>query len=753
MSTPPQPLATYRLQLTPIFTLHDAARLVPYLRDLGITHLYLSPIFEALAGSSHGYDITDPCAIRSELGGESGLDALIVATRTAGLGIIIDIVPNHMSASIENPWWRDLLEFGVDSPHTRVFDLSWRSDADQRRILLPVLGHDLAAVLERGEIGLDIDDGGFVLLYGRRAFPLTPSTYAIVLEALDLVNREPPDGFDAGPFRALDAPPLLDDASDSYRRERAAAARDAFLRQLSDAGAARPLTGRLTAWNERVATDRRAVLEEVLERQVYELAFWRRSMRESSYRRFFDIVDLVGIHVDDPVVLAATHRRILTLVAGNLANGIRVDHVDGLYDPLDYLNQLARAGGEAPPYLVVEKVLSRAEVLPEDWPAAGTTGYDFLTTLDGWFIDPEGWSRLRNVYVRVTGDTATFEATTYNCKREAIERLFVGELRSLLSDLAAIAATAAPAMVQDMARLSRALAETSACLDVYRTYIRCFEVDSADHEQIERAINRACERAPDLATDVLPWLRDVLLLDVREPLRLPALHFVMRWQQFTGPVMAKGYEDTALYRYNALTSANEVGGDPGVPAVSTDELHSFLEARARRAPLGLNASSTHDTKRGEDARARIAVLSEIPDEWARFLEEQATALSVADPATPSPADLVLLHQTLVATSWSGAVPDQHHIERIVAYMTKAGREAKVRTSWRDPDAAYESALADVVRTATRAAGPFHDGIKALTDRIALPGALGSLSRTLVKLTAPGVPDSYQGAELWHDALV
>jgi (1->4)-alpha-D-glucan 1-alpha-D-glucosylmutase len=726
--------------------------LVPYLRDLGITDLYLSPILEARAGSTHGYDVTDPWAIRAELGGEAGLDALTVAARTAGLGIVLDIVPNHMAASIENPWWRDLLEFGIDSPHTSVFDLSWRSDPGQLRLLLPFLGDDLAAVLDRGEIELAIDAVGFTLAYGGSAFPLTPASYAAILEALDLRGREPPRGFDAEPFSALDPAPLLDAHPDPYRRQRAVAARDAFLREIAGPGAAEPLKVALAAWNARPADERRPVVESVLERQPYELAFWRRALREISYRRFFDVSELVGIRVDDSAVLAATHRRILTLIAGRLVTGIRVDHVDGLRDPLDYLDSLSRAGGEAPPYILVEKILAPDETLPEGWRTAGTTGYEFIAHVDGWFIDPEGWRELRRAYTGFTSRAVSFEQAAYDHQRRIIEGLFGGEFRALVRDATALApATGAPAAA-DAARIARALAETSACLGVYRTYIRSFDVQPRDRERIERAVREAAMRATDLPDDVIPWLARLLLLDVSEDVRGAALEFVIRWQQFTGPVMAKGYEDTALYNDFTLTAANEVGGRPGDPAVSTDELHTFLAGRARHSQHALSAASTHDTKRGEDARARIAVLSEVPSEWARFLDARIADTAGEDPATPSPADRVLLYQTLLAT-WPGRTADDDaYAERIAEYMTKAARESKARTSWRDQDPVYEAALAEATRAAV-APGPIRAAIEALAARIALPGALGSVARTLVRVTAPGVPDTYQGAELWHDALV
>jgi (1->4)-alpha-D-glucan 1-alpha-D-glucosylmutase len=732
--------ATYRLQLTPGFTLFNAAAVAPYLHELGISDLYLSPVLEARTGSVHGYDVTDPARIRAELGGEAGFDALRNAARAAGLGIILDIVPNHMAASAENPWWRDLLEFGIDSPHARAFDLGWRSDADQRRLLLPVLGDDLAVVLGRGEIVLGLDEGGLLLRYADRFFPITPAAYGPVLRAIGAVRA-------ARAFDALEPPPPLDGAPGAERRARALAVRDGWLVEL--AAGADAVAQALDAWNARPAGERVPVLRHVAEAQTYELAFWRRSAREIGYRRFFDITDLAGVRVDDGDVFRATHTRILSLVARGDVRGLRVDHVDGLRDPAQYLGRLAQAHRPRPA-LLVEKIVAPDEELRAAWPVDGTTGYEFANALGGWFIDTDGWRALRRAYVRFTGADVAFDDLAYDRQRRIIEGLFGGELRVLRRSLADLARRAGARLAD--AALEAALREVSACLSVYRTYITGWPVSAEDRERVERALADARRRAPQLDVRALAWLRSVLLLDQPPPLRAAALEFVLQWQQFTGPVMAKGFEDTALYNDFTLAAANEVGGHPDHASVAAAELHAFLARRAASGRAGLSATSTHDTKRSEDVRLRIVALTRCADEWTGFLDFAAAQAESEDPAVPAPADRVLLYQTLIGT-WPEDPADPSWEERIRAYMTKAAREAKARTSWRDPDEAYEGALGAAVRRALDPAGPLYTRLDALARRVQRPAALASLAQTTIKCTAPGVPDFYQGSEDWLIALV
>jgi (1->4)-alpha-D-glucan 1-alpha-D-glucosylmutase len=732
--------ATYRLQLTPGFTLFDAASVVPYLRELGISDLYLSPVLEARSGSVHGYDVTDPARIRAELGGEAGFETLARAARAAGLGIVLDIVPNHMAASAENPWWRDLLEFGVDSPHARAFDVGWRSDADQQRLLLPVLGDDLAVILGAGEITVGWDEGGLLLRYGDHFFPVTPAAYGIVLRAMGAPRA-------ARIFDRLEPPPPLDGVAAADRRARALAVRDGWLVELAPASDV--LAEAVAAWNALPADERLPVLRRLVEAQPYELAFWRRSSREIGYRRFFDITELAGVRVDDGDVFRATHARVLSLLARGDVRGLRIDHVDGLRDPAQYLGRLAQAHRPRP-HLLVEKIVAPDEEVPAAWPVAGTTGYEFANALGGWFIDADGWHALRHAYVQFTGADVAFQDLAYERQRRVIETLFGGELRVLLRALKELAQRAGRREL-DGDVLGAALTEVSACLSVYRTYITGWPVAHADRERIERAVRDAARRAPGLDARALAWLRSVLFLEPPPPLRADALAFVLQWQQFTGPVMAKGFEDTALYNDFTLAAANEVGGHPDRPYVDASQLHAFFARRAEVALGALSATSTHDTKRSEDARLRIAALARFAETWTQFLKDQGVERE-ADPAVPAPADRVLLFQTLVGT-WPADPADPSYETRIRDYMVKATREAKTRTSWRDPDEAYEAALGAAVRRALDPAGHAFAALEAMARQVQLPAALASLAQTVVKCTAPGVPDFYQGSEDWLLALV
>lgn len=732
--------ATYRLQLAPGFTLHNAARQVPYLRDLGISHLYLSPILEARSGSAHGYDVTDPGRIRAELGGEAGFESLATAARNAGMSIVLDIVPNHMAASSENPWWRDVLEFGIDSPHARAFDLGWRSDGNQTRLLVPVLGDDRMAVLARGDIALGLDERGLVLRHGERFFPISPATYGPVLRALGCARA-------ARTFDALPPPPPLNGMPRPERRARALAVRDGWLVELGNF--ADNVHDALAAWNELPPRARAAVLLPLVERQPYELAFWRRGSRELTYRRFFDVTDLAGVRVEDGDVFRATHARILDLVGRGDIDGLRIDHVDGLRDPAQYLGRLAQAH-RGRPLLLVEKIVAPDEDLPASWPVAGTTGYEFANAVGGWFIDADGWRALRRAYIRFTDCDSPFEELAFTRQRQIIDTLFGGELRVLVRALVDLAARTAPAF--DAVCLAAALADVSACLGVYRTYITGWPVASTDRARVQLAVAEAARRAPGSSPALLDWLRSVLLLELPTPERAAALDFILHWQQFTGPVMAKGFEDTALYNDFTLAAANEVGGRPASPFVDVDQLHAFLARRAQRAPSALSATSTHDTKRSEDVRLRIAALTRHPAEWIGILEQSMCDDTTLDPSVPSPADRVLLYQTLIGL-WPSDPRDERARQRIRAYLTKAAREAKVRTSWRDPDTAYETALGHAVDRALDPTSRLCQMLDALARRVAQPAALASLAQTTIKVTAPGVPDFYQGSERWHLALV
>jgi (1->4)-alpha-D-glucan 1-alpha-D-glucosylmutase len=681
------PSATYRLQVGEAFTLHDATGIVPYLARLGVSDLYLSPIFEARPGSTHGYDITDPTRIRESLGGEDALRALAREARDHDMGILLDIVPNHMAASTHNPWWRDVLEHGRRSQYAHFFDIDWGTGPQPRRLRLPILGAPLDAVLERDEIGIDLDacEADY---FGTR-LPLAPRTTM---------------------------------------------------------GEAAALQG----------AERAAAIRRILDRQSYELVFWRTASEQMSYRRFFDITDLAGVRVEEKDVFDATHALVRTLAADGVVTGLRIDHIDGLRDPAAYLGRLrerVRGPGGEPVYTVVEKILERDERLPDDWACEGTTGYDFLSLSTGLLIDPVGHERLEAFYYRVTGDPRTFPELVREKKLLVLERLFGGELTALARALSRLA----PLSEADA---HRAVAELTTSLHVYRTYTRDRRVREADRQRIEQALADARAHNPDLEEALRILARVVLLEDA--PVTDGALDWIMRWQQFTGPVMAKGHEDTALYCHNALLAANDVGTDPVRPWLTTRELHDALADRRARSPRSLNTTATHDTKRGEDTRARIAVLSEVPEEWRTRLRrwvqtgDEWKAGIAEDDDTPVPdADVdSLLYQTLLG-AWPHGGVDAGFTERIKEYMTKAVREAKEQTSWRRPDEDYEQAVHTFVDLLMEEFGraPVIADVAGFAARIAPHGALNSLAQLLLKMTAPGIPDTYQGTELWSYTLV
>ncbi len=685
------PTSTYRLQLHGHFDLHRAAEVVGYLHDLGVTDVYTSPILASRAGSAHGYDVVDPTRIDPELGGPEGLAALSSELRVHGMGLLLDIVPNHMAAGHENPWWWDVLERGPASPYGRYFDIDW--DAGGGKIVLPVLGGPYGEVLETGELRVVPAARGMELRYHDHRFPLA--------------------GVSGGP---------------------------------------KAKTGRFDPGRPG-GLDR---LRALLEAQAYRLVHWRASSREMSYRRFFDITDLVSVRTEDPEVFAATHRLVLDLVARGEVTGLRVDHIDGLHDPESYLERLSEATGGA--YVVVEKILDRGEALPASWATAGTTGYEFLNALGAVSVDPAGAAAVQAAGDAFTGSPTRFGDVVHEAKRLVLDRLFGGEVASLGRRLADLAARDRHARDLDPAELTAALRTVTVTLDVYRTYIRGPEVRTEDRERIAAAVKQARELF-DGDPRALAFLADVLLLrraglDIAEQSR-----FVMRWQQLSGPAMAKGFEDTALYRYVRLASRNDVGGDPGDPAVPPSELHGLIRDRRRRHPHGLNTTSTHDTKRSEDVRARIDVLSELPEEWSRHLDRWSRwnaphRPNVGDRPVPDRREELLIYQTLL-----GIWPlDERELrglsKRLRAYVVKAAREAKVNTSWRDPDPRYERALERFVVTLLAPSNErFRRDFLRFQRVVAYHGALNSLAQLVVKLAAPGVPDLYQGSEQWHLALV
>jgi (1->4)-alpha-D-glucan 1-alpha-D-glucosylmutase len=781
------PVATYRLQFSREFRFEHARALVPYLHKLGVTDLYASPLFRARPGSGHGYDVTDPTRLNPELGTDEEFEALDQELKQFGMGLLLDIVPNHMAASPENPWWMDFLENGASSPYAPFFEIVWHPTtargAMEDKILIPTLGGPYGSVLENQEITLTLEERGFCVRYYEVKLPIDPKSYGTILTHR-LGTLEETIGADhpalQGLLRLVDKIERLPVRTATDPGEIEVRRRDGGVikRTLWHLYNAHPEIHQFLDDNVRIFNGRKGdpnsldLLDQLLADQAYWLAFWRVVTEKINYRRFFDVSDLIGIRVDDPRVFEATHALVVRLATEGKITGLRVDHIDGLFDPLEYLRRLQgrivpgpRGQGDPPRfYVLVEKILIGDEPLPEEWPVCGTTGYDFLKAMNELFVDPQGLKTLDAIYARFTGTQMTFTDVVYQQKKRVVEELFAGELRALGHHLGLLAEQYRHARYLSPKELMQALVEVTACLPVYRTYIRGFEVPARDSPYIERAVEEARHRNPEVSTPVFNFLKRVLLLDLPTSLavreREAWLLFVMRWQQFAGPAMAKGLEDTACYVYHRLISLNEVGGDPGIQGSSVETFHRHNVATRARWPYTLSATSTHDTKRSEDVRARINVLAELPQEWTRCLSRWrrwngSQKRRVGGRPVPDPNEEMLIYQTLLG-AWPLVEAELPAFrERLKGYVIKAAREAKVHTSWINPQPEHESALVAVVDAILRPSrrNNFLTDFLRFQRKIAFYGACNSLAQVLLKITAPGVPDLYQGTELWDFSLV
>ncbi len=723
------PLATYRLQFNSGFTFDSARRIASYLAELGISDIYASPILKARKGSPHGYDVVDAATLNPELGSEDDFNALHEELTRNELGLLLDVVPNHMAASAENAWWMSVLENGPRSRFMHYFDV----DANPK-VLLPILGRPYGEALEAQEIKLGFDRDGFFFTYYEHRLPLAPESYRLILREI------------AGSSASLE----LHEIAQSEE----AAANSKFLKETigriydDDAGFRTALEAEIVKINGDV--DR---LDALLDAQWYRLAYWRIASEKINYRRFFDVTDLVGVRVENPEVFEARNRRTLELIAEGKVTGLRIDHIDGLYDPIGHMKKMqARIGGDEPFYIVVEKILTDQEQLPRAFPVSGTTGYDFLSTLNNLFVDGAGLAKLDEFYRDFTGITSTFADIEYERKKQVIHELFSGEMRRLGKHLSGLAMADRNARDFAPTELALALSEVTACLEVYRTYLRDEEVSEADRGIILRAL--ACARArsgASLDPRLFTFLERVLLVDpppYAAAQREQWLAFVMRWQQFTGRVMAKGVEDTAFYNYNRLLTLNEVGGDPGREPQrdGLEEFHQRNERITRDWPDTLNATSTHDTKRSQDARARISVLSEIPEQWAAAVRRWSKMNEpLRKNGVPDPNVELMVYQNLLSV-W----PIDR--DRFRLFLEKASREAKTHTSWIAPNGDYENALQSF-GDALLTNDDFRRSFTRLQKRVAYHGFLNALAQVVLKIASPGVPDFYQGTELWDFSLV
>jgi (1->4)-alpha-D-glucan 1-alpha-D-glucosylmutase len=758
------------------FTFDDAAALADYLVELGVSHAYLSPILEAVSGSVHGYDVIDPTVVDGDRGGEEGFARLVERAHEVGLGLVVDVVPNHLAVNPSNQWWWDLLENGPLSRWAHVFDVDWMAapgEETDARVLLPVLGDHYGRVLERGEIRLAREGGSFVFCYFEHRFPVSPRSLGAPLARAARSCGSETLAFVAD---ALSALPAAERVSPE-----AAARRDRDKRQLQ-----RLLLELLDRDPEvQAAVDREIDalhhdfdrLDELHQRQNYRLSHWRLAGTQLNYRRFFDINSLVGIRVELLQVFDERHARLIDMVRSGVVDGLRIDHPDGLRDPTGYMQRLAEVAPEA--WIVVEKILEPDEVLPSEWPVAGTTGYDFLNLVQGLFVDPRGGLPLAETYRVFTredrmaageADVERYDDLVFDRKLAVCRELLAGDVTRLVQLLREVCD--ARRRMRDFTRRElRTLIETlAAAWPVYRTYVRTPAtgwikpppIDAADAEVIREAVVTAAKREPSLDPELLQLFERLMTL--RESLApgdaspSPEHEFVLRFQQLTGPVMAKGVEDTVFYRYFPLLALNEVGGDPSRFGSDLRTFHAELARRAEQAPASMLATSTHDTKRSEDVRARLCVLSEMPDTWNEAVERWATLNDERRRAQPVLLDRnteYLLYQTLVG-AWPPREPDgglpADWSDRVSAYALKAAREAKLRTSWLSPDQAYEAALDHFVRGMLGDPELVAD-IEAFVAKVRRPGWINSLAQTLIKLTAPGAGDIYQGCELWDLSLV
>jgi (1->4)-alpha-D-glucan 1-alpha-D-glucosylmutase len=782
------PTGTYRLQFHAGFTFSDATALVDYLQALGISHAYASSYLAAVPGSQHGYDVVDPTRLNPEIGTEATFRAWVEALRAHGMGHILDLVPNHMGiARSANRWWQDVLENGPSSQYAHVFDIDWHplKPELENKVLLPILGDSYGSVLERQEVMLQYDEGTFTFRYFDTVLPVAPGSYSRVLETdVDaLIAALGEDSADAAEYLSiLTAIRRLPGRAELTRAARAERVREkeVIKRRLAaltrESAIARDHVERVVTLFNGTKGDPRSFdrLDDLVGAQAFRLAHWRVAAEEINYRRFFDINELAAIRTEDPCVFAQMHAFPFALVQERLLDGFRIDHVDGLFDPGDYLERLQAHARETRPdvftddcglFVVVEKILGFDEKLP-DWSTQGTSGYDFLVQLNGLFVDTRNEKPFNAVYENFARLRTPYPEIAYRSKQFILRLSMASELNVLAHQLNRFSERNRHYRDFTLISLTQAMREIIACFPVYRTYVNeRDEVSPHDRRYIEHAVAAAKRRNPGRPRAVFDFVRDLLL---KQADYIPAeereehLRFVGKFQQVTSPVTAKGIEDTALYNYNRLVSLNEVGGEPDRFGQPPEALHAWLTHRAAAWPHALSATSTHDTKRSEDVRARLNVLSELPGAWKQAIARWArlnrrARATIDDQSYPSRNEEYLLYQTLVGTWPLEAIDhdgERQYRERIVAYMHKAMREAKVVTSWINPSERHEAAMRTFVEEILSAENTaFREDFLEFQQRIARYGIYNSLAQLALKIGAPGIPDFYQGTELWDFSLV
>jgi (1->4)-alpha-D-glucan 1-alpha-D-glucosylmutase len=833
-----RPTSTYRLQFNAGFGFQDARQLVGYLHALGISHVYASPVLKARPGSLHGYDITDHNQLNPEVGSYEDLQELVRELKNYGMGQVLDIVPNHMGIGLgDNPWWRDVLANGRASEFAEFFDIDWEPIKPELKdkLLIPILGDQYGVELENGRIRLVFGEHGFHIEYYEKTLPLDPQTIPLIFEPLNSEIHDQELRNVLSGLRSLPSHSTRDGELVRQRRRSIPPLSEALNRMISQSREGRELANKALEIHNGRPGDPHSFdfLHRLLEAQVYRLAHWRVSGEEINYRRFFDINDLIGLRMENPRVFAATHQLLRTLLAEDLIQGIRIDHCDGLLNPKQYLVRvqmlyaasqcagstprppLAENGIElevqqvfgehewmkdrAPLYSVVEKILEPGEDLPCEWPVDGTSGYEFTTLVNGIFIDRRNERQFTNIYHRFTGASQDVATLVYNSKKLIMHASLASEVNVLAHMLDELSVSDRYARDFTRKALRDVIRETIACFPVYRTYIdERGQISERDQAYIHEAIVRAKRRNPDKAPASFDFLRDILLLKQREEPELyrRKLYFTLKFQQLTGPVMAKGLEDTACYVYNRFIAVNEVGGSPWQFGSSVQEFHEGNRKRAEHWPFSMLASSTHDSKRSEDVRARLDVISEMPKVWGAQVLKWRKANRTRKRLLPDGRNVpdlneeYFLYQTLVgslpfdfrSSDEAGQGSDdarqsrddarqsrdearqsrddarQNYIERVKQYMSKAVHEAKVNLSWINDDPVYVEALQQFIEKilspgTPRRSNVFLEQLQAFTRTTSFFGAINSLAQRLLMITSPGNPDIYQGMELWEFSLV
>jgi (1->4)-alpha-D-glucan 1-alpha-D-glucosylmutase len=765
------PLATYRIQFNPQFGFRSATKIVNYLEALGISDIYASPIFKARQGSLHGYDVVDPNRLNSELGTDADFDALIATLQAQNMGWLQDIVPNHMAYDSQNLYLMDVLEHGLASEYLDYFDIEWEYSYEEvkgkSRVLAPLLGDFYDQCLERGEIQLSYDEIGLHACYYSLSFPVRIESYAKLIthdlgHLAQRLGRQHPDYIKLLGILYL-VKDIRTDIAGQQRRDQVAFVKNLLWELYSNNAEIKAFINQnLTTFNgvpgQPESFD---LLDELLCEQYYRLSFWKVGAEELNYRRFFTVNELICTRIDDNRVFHELHELISQLVSDHKVTGLRIDHIDGLYDPNQYLVALRQKVGDI--YLIIEKILELREKLPKRWPIQGTTGYDFLNYLNGLFCQQENEAQFDRIYAQFAQFTLPYAQLVLEKKRLIADKNLAGDVDNLARFLKRISSQYRYGRDLTLNGLKRAILEVLVTFPVYCTYINQEGIEKNDLNYIQIAIDVARNQIPQLVNE-LNLIEKFLLLEYEDSLpeeeRAQWLHFVMRLQQFTGPLMAKGLEDTLFYVYNRFISLNEVGGSPNHFGIDLKTFHQHQQSQVEHWPHTLNTTSTHDTKRSEDVRARLNVLSELPDRWEAEVNawhelNQKHKQQSGNHWVPDPNDEYFFYQTLVGAFPFNSDEIPEFTERVKQYVIKAVREAKVYTAWLQPDSAYEEGFIDFVDKILKpnSRNKFLKRFVGFWEAIADYGIYNSLSQTLLKITAPGVPDLYQGTELWDFSLV